>query len=197
MRMVALMGSPRKGGNTDVLTDECLRGASQAGAQVEKVYLDDLHIRPIGDVGEVPSAQRTDARHDDDFPRALGRFLAADVVVLSSPDYWLGVSAQLKCFIDRLSCYFRVPAYEERFDGKGYLVIGSFGRPDPDHGRWITEPLKVCVDVLRGRYLGDLYVSVPSPVRGRVRENVQAMQAAFDLGRQAVRQFAAGSPPRP
>lgn len=45
MNVLALAGSPRKGGNSDILADECLRGASEAGADVEKVYLDDLRIR--------------------------------------------------------------------------------------------------------------------------------------------------------
>ena len=36
MRVLALAGSPRRGGNTDILADECLRGASEAGADVEK-----------------------------------------------------------------------------------------------------------------------------------------------------------------
>lgn len=60
------------------------------------------------------------ARHDDDMPEVLERFLNADIVVIASPVYWHGVSAQIKCFIDRGSCYFRVPPYAQRFDGTGF-----------------------------------------------------------------------------
>ena len=59
MKVIALIGSPRKGGNTDTLAEEFLRGAREAGAETEKVYLDDFRIRPIGEVGDV-SSQRTD-----------------------------------------------------------------------------------------------------------------------------------------
>ena len=93
---------------------------------MEKVYLDDLNIRPIGEVAD-NSSQRSDPRADDDFPGVLDRFLAADIVVIASPVYWLGVSAQMKCFIDRLSSYFNIPPYAEKFTGKGYVVLWAFG----------------------------------------------------------------------
>ena len=186
MKVIALAGSPRKGGNTDILADECLRGASEAGAGVEKVYLDDLHIRPIGEVGDVTS-ERVDLRDDDDFPAVLERFLDADIAVIASPVYWLGVSAQMKCFIDRLSSYFRRPPYADKFKGKGYVVLCTFAREDPDHGKWITKPMKVSVEFLGGRYLGDVCVSVYE--KGQVRNIPSAMQAAYELGRDVVRQM--------
>ena len=108
MKVLTLIGSPRKQGNCDILADEVLRGAQEAGAETEKVYLDDLRIRPIAEVIDV-SSEREDSRNDDDLPGVLERFLDADIAVIASPVYWLGVSAQMKCFIDRLSSYFRRP----------------------------------------------------------------------------------------
>jgi multimeric flavodoxin WrbA len=186
VRAVALLGSPRKGGNTDILASEILRGAQDAGADVDKVYLDDQWIRPIGEVGDV-SRERVDARADDDFPALLERFLDADLVVFATPVYWQGVSAQLKCFIDRLSSYFRRAPYREWFDGKGYVVVCAFGRPEMEHGEWITRPMKLTVKVLRGRYLGDLCASAYE--KGRVREQPDVLAAAFELGRKAVTQI--------
>ena len=127
-------------------------------------------------------------RADDDFPALLERFLDADVAILASPVYWLGVSAQMKCFIDRLSGYFKVSPYAERFAGKGYVVLCTFGATDPDHGKWITDPMRVSVKFLAGRYLGDLCVSVPVPERGAVKQNADAMRAAAKLGQNAVGQ---------
>lgn len=183
MKVIALIGSPRKGGNSDILVNEVLRGARNAGATVEKVYLDDLNIRPIGAVDDVLS-ERLDTREDDDFPEVLGHFLDADIAILSTPVYWQGVSAQMKCFIDRLSSYFRRPPYAERFEGKGYLVVCTFGREDPTTGDWVTGPMKATVDVLRGRYLGDLSVSVYQ--KGRVKQDKEALEKAYRLGKNAV-----------
>jgi multimeric flavodoxin WrbA len=52
IKVVALCGSPRKGGNTDLMTDAFLEGARSEGAAVEKFVLDEMNIRPIGPVGD-------------------------------------------------------------------------------------------------------------------------------------------------
>ena len=177
MRILILAGSPRKGGNTDILADEFARGARDAGAEVEKVYLDDHLVRPIGDVTDVPS-KRTDPRADDDFPRIFEKFVAAGAVVFVSPVYWQGVSGQMKCFLDRLSCYIKRPEYEKALTGKPYAVITAYGAPG--EGRWVTEPLKVSIEWLGGRYAGD--VDVVAYRRGEVKDNPVALKAAYELG---------------
>ena len=50
MKVLALIGSPRKNGNTDIMADEVLRGASDAGSCIGKIYLDDYNVRPIAEV---------------------------------------------------------------------------------------------------------------------------------------------------
>jgi len=187
MKVLVLAGSPRKGGNTDTLADEFLRGALTVRAKIEKVYLDDYAIRPIGPVGDV-IGQRVDTRADDDFTKIFEAFLGADIVCFATPVYWQGVSAQTKCFIDRLSAYIRKPGYDERIRGKGYAVIAAFGAADEGH--WVTEPLKVGVKFLGGKYLGDLCVRAYK--KGEVKENAEAVEAAFQLGREAVKKMKAG-----
>jgi len=46
MKVLSVVGSPRKGGNTDILVDEVLRGARETGGEVEKIFLNDLEIKP-------------------------------------------------------------------------------------------------------------------------------------------------------
>ncbi|MFC1737228.1 flavodoxin family protein [Candidatus Hydrogenedentota bacterium] len=186
MTILALIGSPRRQGNTEVMADEVLRGASEAGADTSKIYVDDHWIRPIGDVCDVIS-KRDDPRSDDDFPALLERFLDADVVVWSTPVYWQGLSGQLKCFLDRMSSYFRRPSHAERFDGKGHIILCSFGRKDPVHGQWITNAMKLTVEVLRGRYLGDV-CAAGTQKRGQVRDIPDVLSACYDLGREAAEQ---------
>lgn len=153
--VLALIGSPRKQGNTDIMADKVLEGARAAGATASKIYLDDHHVRPIAEVVD-DSRSRDDPRNDDDFPALLERFLGADVVVWSTPVYWQGVSGQMKCFLDRMSSYFNHPQYVNRFRGKGHIVLCAFGRSEAHHGDWVTEPMKLTVEVLHGTYLGDV-----------------------------------------
>lgn len=46
MQVLGIIGSPRIGGNTEVLVDEVLAGAKEAGASVERVILNKLDIKP-------------------------------------------------------------------------------------------------------------------------------------------------------
>ena len=183
LQVLALIGSPRKQGNTDIMADEVLEGAKTAGATTSKIYLDDYRVRPIAEVAD-NTRQRDDPRRDDDFPILLERFLSADIIVWSTPVYWQGLSAQMKCFLDRMSSYFNHPEYVERFRGKGHIVLCAFGRPEQQHGDWITKPMKLTVEVLHGIYLGDVYASVYQ--KGKVRQMPEVLEACRKLGTNAV-----------
>ncbi len=187
MKVLALIGSPRKGGNSDILADEVLNSARQAGGDTKKIYLDDFYIRPIGEVAD-NSRARDDARADDDFLKILDMFLDSEIVIWSTPIYWAGVSAQMKCFIDRLSSYFNSPNYADRFTGKGHIFLCTFGRDDKDYSKMVTEPMKSTIETLRGIYLGD--ICVPSCYRkGKIREKHEILKQAFELGKSAVAQM--------
>jgi len=187
MRVLVLAGSPRKGGNTDVLADEFLRGAKDAGAKVEKIYLDDLRIRPLGLVGDSP-ARRVDVRAGDDFLKAFRRFIAADIVCFATPVYVQGMTAQMKCFIDRLSAYKWRRAYRRKVSDKGYAVITAFGAPG--EGKWVTAPIKAGVENLGGMYIGAL--SIVAYKKGEAKKNPRALAAAYALGAKAVRRMKKG-----
>lgn len=184
--ILALIGSPRKHGNTDIMADELLAAARELGAHTSKIYLDDHRIRPIGEVCD-DSRRRTDPRSDDDFPALLESFLAADVIVWSTPVYWHSVSAQTKGFLDRMSSYFNRPEYAPRFKGKGHIVLCAFGGPEPRHGDWVTKPMRQSVLVLHGTYLGDVCASVYE--KGKVREVPEVLEACRRLGAEAVRRM--------
>jgi multimeric flavodoxin WrbA len=184
MKVLALIGSPRKGGNSDILADEVLNGVKQAGGEIEKVYLDDFSIRPIGEVAD-NSRAREDSRADDDFLQILEMFLGSEIIIWSTPIYWAGVSAQMKCFIDRLSSYFNNPHYAERFTGKGHIFLCTFGRADKDYCEMVTEPIKSTIKTLRGIYLGE--ICVPSCYqKGKIREKPEILKQAFELGKTIV-----------
>ncbi len=186
LKVLALLGSPRKQGNTDLMADAVLAGAAEAGAGVAKIYLDDYQVRPIGEVAD-NSRMRDDPRKDDDFPALLSQFIEADIIVWSTPVYWFGLSAQSKCFLDRLSSYFNHPDYVDRFRGKGYLILCAFGRPEHEHGDWVTGPMKGAVERLHGIYLGDLCVA-SAYEKGKVKQMPAVVESCRALGANAVRQ---------
>ena len=98
-KVLILSGSPRKGGNSDTLCDEFMKGAIEAGNEVEKVF---VAGKNIGYCKACYACKDTGVcAIKDDMADVLQKMLDADVIVLSSPVYFYSISAQLKAVIDR------------------------------------------------------------------------------------------------
>lgn len=99
MHLLGISSSPRIGGNTDTLLDEFLRGAAQAGGQVEKISLAGRHLIPCNQCDFCHQAG--DCCLDDDIKLMYPKLLDCDVLVLASPIYFMAHCAQAKILIDR------------------------------------------------------------------------------------------------
>jgi multimeric flavodoxin WrbA len=97
--VLGISGSPHRHGNTEVLLDRFLEGAQAAGAQVEKVVLKDLDYTPCRGCNACHKDGNCIVK--DAAPPLFDRMMAADCVVVASPIYSMGITAQLKGFIDR------------------------------------------------------------------------------------------------
>lgn len=100
MNVLILQGSPNRDGSTSILCEEFARGARQAGHTVERIDVARADVRPCtGCVacgyGARPCVQR------DGMAAILEKILATDVLVLATPLYYYGMTAQLKAVIDR------------------------------------------------------------------------------------------------
>ncbi|MCE5338165.1 MAG: flavodoxin family protein [Methanomicrobiaceae archaeon] len=99
IRVLGISGSPRRHGNTETLLDAVLEGAREAGAAVEKIVL-----RPL----DYASCRGCNACHrtgvcviQDDLTPVFEKIAAADVMVIASPIYSMGITAEAKGLIDR------------------------------------------------------------------------------------------------
>jgi multimeric flavodoxin WrbA len=98
-RMLGIVGSPRPGGNTEILVDEILRGAEDAGIHTEKVLLRDLVIGPCRGCDACGKTGKCVQR--DGMPGLLEKMQNCGVWVLGTPVYYWGPTAQFKAFVDR------------------------------------------------------------------------------------------------
>lgn len=105
-KLLVLIGSPRRAGNSAILAAAVQRGAEEAGTQVTLRFIDDFISSFLRDCrtcrlpdGECAIADRFRTLFFDDFLPAAG-------VVFCSPVYWYGLSAQTKAFFDRTFCYY-------------------------------------------------------------------------------------------
>ena len=99
-KVLILSGSPRKGGNSDLLCDEFARGASESGNQVEKVRVAEKKIGYCH-ACYYCREHNGECAIKDDMAELLQKMIDADVIVLASPVYFYSISAQLKTVIDR------------------------------------------------------------------------------------------------
>ena len=98
--VLILSGSPRKGGNSDLLCDAFQRGAEEAGHTVIKVRVAEKKIAPCRGC-YFCSEHDGECVMQDDMAELLQAIIDADVLVLASPVYFYSVAAQLKAVIDR------------------------------------------------------------------------------------------------
>lgn len=98
--VLILSSSPRRGGNSDILCDEFLHGANDAGHSAEKIFLKDKTIHYCTGCSTC-SLYGKPCPQKDDMPELLDKMLAADVIVMATPVYFYTMSAQMKTLIDR------------------------------------------------------------------------------------------------
>lgn len=99
-KVLILSGSPRKGGNSDLLCDEFARGAMEKGNVVEKIRVASKHVHPCSGCYYCRD-HAGECAHKDDMAQILQKMIDADVLVLASPVYFYSIDAQLKAVIDR------------------------------------------------------------------------------------------------
>ncbi len=117
MRILGLGGSPRKKGNTDLLLDQALAGAVSAGALVEKVALNRMRVRPCQECGACNTTGL--CRIQDEMQGLYEKLEMADGIVLASPIFFMGITAQAKAMIDRCQALW----------ARKYLLGNPVGRP--------------------------------------------------------------------
>lgn len=176
-RMLGIVGSPRRGGNTEILVDEVLRGAEEVGALTEKAILNELDIAPCQACNACRKTGQCAQR--DDMPALLERMEHSQVWVLGTPVYWWGPTAQFKAFLDRW-----YGAEQVRFAGRRVILAIPLGG-GVSLARHTVGMLTDILDYLRT----ELVATVLAPGAhglGAVRGHADVLAAARRAGREAI-----------
>ncbi|MDX9714054.1 MAG: flavodoxin family protein [Dissulfurispiraceae bacterium] len=121
MKVIALNGSPRTGGNTDLLLMEAVRAARDAGAETEIFNLNSMAIKPCQDCGFCTKSGRCIIK--DDMYDLYDAIRRADRIILGSPIFFFNLSAQAKTMIDRCQSF-----WSEKYLLKKEIPSGANGR---------------------------------------------------------------------
>lgn len=187
-RLLVLVGSPRRDGNSAVLGEAVRRGAEAAGSRVSLRFLDD-HIGHF--LRDCRKCRGADGRCgiDDGFAALfLDEFLPADGVVFCSPIYWYGLSAQTKAFFDRTFCHYAASNPDSaqvlaRMGGKRLALVLSSEESYPGAEFGPVHQLQEYARYTRSAFVG--VVRGIGNRRGEVaRDPMQPLQAAEALGQE-------------
>ena len=105
MKVFGICGSPRMGGNSEIMIDNVLEGARELGARVDKVILNDMKMVPCQSCEKLKDDGGCFIK--DDFYGLYEEIKDADAIVLASPVFFGSLSAQTKIMIDRFQCTWR------------------------------------------------------------------------------------------
>ncbi|MBS5064335.1 MAG: flavodoxin family protein [Hungatella hathewayi] len=174
-KILIISSSPRKGGNSDLLCDEFIRGASEAGHKTEKVFLRDKNIHYCIGCGVCNSTAK--CVQSDDMEQILESMVEADVIVLATPVYFYTMDAQLKTLIDRT-----VPRYTEMRNKELYYIMTAADE-EIEHMQKTVESLRgFTMDCLDGAVEKGIIYGVGAWNKGEILDT-PAMAQAYQMGK--------------
>ncbi|WP_200899908.1 flavodoxin family protein [Lysobacter capsici] len=187
-RLLVLVASPRRDGNSAMLGAAVVRGAQAAGSEVSLAFIDDHLDGLVRDCRECRDDQGR-CRIEDGFGGLfLDRFLPADGVALCTPVYWYGMSGQAKVFFDRMFCYFAKShagsaQVRERIKRKRVALLTSSEEIYPAIALGIVHQLQEYARYTHSRFIGTVHGWGNG--RGEVMRDPQGSVAAAEaLGRE-------------
>lgn len=174
--ILILSGSPRKRGNSDLLCEEFLRGAKEAGHQAEKIFLGEQKIAYCSGCGVCYTTHACVQK--DDMAVVLEKMIAADSIVMATPVYFYTMDAQMKTLIDRTAS-----RYQEIRDKEFYFIVAAADSNVAAMERTI-EGFRGFLDCLNGAKEKSVVYGVGAWQKGEI-VGTKAMEESYALGKKA------------
>lgn len=182
MKVLGINGSPRIGGNTDMLLDRIMEGARQKGAETEKILLNELKFSPCLECENMPDDKACIVQ--DDMQQVYKKIKDADSLVLASPIFFGSLSAQTKMMVDRFQCLWREKYILKKDIGfkkiKGAFVSveGSDRKDFFENAKAIVKNLFAAINV---DYKDELFCPGVDE-RASILKHPDCLKKAFELG---------------
>lgn len=173
-KILILSSSPRRGGNSDTLSDEFMRGAVDAGHAVDKIFLRDKTINYCTGCSTC-SLYGKPCPQKDDMPEILDKMIASDIIVMATPVYFYTMSAQMKTLIDR--CCGR---YTEMGGKEFYFIVAAAEKDQAKMERTI-DTFQGFLDCLEKATIKGLVFGLGAWHAGEIN-TTPAMEQAYTMG---------------
>jgi multimeric flavodoxin WrbA len=182
-KMLGVVGSPRRGGNTHILVSKILEGAKKEGAGAEILLLNDLRISECD--GCHVCWEGKGCSKNDDMCNIYAKIIEGDVIVFGTPVYWYGPTALMKGFIDRF-VYFNCAANREKIRGKWGVIAVPFEEENPETAALVVAFFEKSLAYLEMKLVAKILVSGVGR-KGEILEKKDSLEEAFKLGRRLAR----------
>jgi multimeric flavodoxin WrbA len=187
-KVLGVFGSPRRGGNTDLLLEEALKGAAEGGAQVEQVHLSEKKITSCTEC--LSCFKDGVCIIPDDMQSLYPRLLDADIVIFASPVFFYGVTGWAKAMVDRCQALWarkyvlHDPALDKKRRRKGFFIaVGGTKGQRMFEGAVLT--VRYFFDAFDTAYTGDLLFRGVD-AGGDILKTPDALTQAFTAGSKLV-----------
>ena len=189
MDVLVFLGSPRKKGNSEILTEKVLEGVMKAGGSPETIRLCDLKISPCISCGGCDKTGKCVV--EDDMTPLYDKIISIDKIIVASPIFFYGITAQTKAFIDRTQALWnrkrllqKKGDWVENPERKGFFISVAATR-----GSRIFEgavlTMRYGFDAMGLSYGGDFLVTGPDK-RGDMTTYEQKLAEAREAGKNFI-----------
>lgn len=174
-KILVISTSPRKNGNSDLLADEFVRGAQEAGHQVEKISLYDKTISFCRGCLSCLNTQRC-VIHDDADTIAQ-KMKTADSIAFATPVYYYGMCGQMKTMLDRAN-----PLYSSEYQFRELYLLACAAEDEASTVEGTVRGLQGWIDCFEKAHLaGTVFAGGVSAV-GDIKGH-PALQKAYEMGK--------------
>lgn len=186
MKILGIAGSPRRGGNTDLLLEQAMAGARAAGGETEIITLDNLNISPCAHCGSCLKAGH--CLIEDDMQWVYTYLRERERVILASPVFFMGLTAQTKMMIDRCQALWVMKyvlkqpvALNPDRERRGiFISVGSSSSPGLFEPSLATvRSFFAVLDIV----LAEEITFSGIDAKGTIKEHPIALQDAFEAGK--------------
>ena len=187
MKVLGIMGSPRRQSNTEILLDKALGGAKEVGAEVEKVVVSKLRISPCKEI--YACLKDGNCPIKDDMQSLYEKLLEADHIIFASPIFFYGITSQAKAVVDRCQALWvrrhvlGMGKDDNRIRRGVFISVGATRGERLFDGAVLT--IKYFFDAIGVEYVGNLLIRGIDG-KAQIKEHPTALQDAFRLGQQLV-----------
>jgi multimeric flavodoxin WrbA len=186
LKVVGIVSSPRKEMNTDTFVTKALEGAQSVGAETEKIYLNDLEIKPCQACDRFPAPDY--CFYKDGMEKIYNALETADAIVIGAPAYFGSFCAQLKLLIDRSNCLAEMVTlpdgkliFKSRLEKRkrGIFIWVANISKNPEHA---LASIKIWCKFFANVELVDAFIITDSDRGEGARKREELLHKAFELG---------------